>query len=313
MNFDKTGLTPIVCVLGATGSGKNDLALELSRNFSLEIINFDSRQVYKGLEIITAQPSPEDKKLCAHHLYGFLEINKGISAGKFTEMASSAINKTASRKKLPFLVGGTGLYLRSLIYGLAEIPKIPDQIIKDIQKELSNHGIETLYQELSRVDPVYSSTITARDRQKISRALGVYRTTGEPISKWHERQNKKPRYKALLLGIKTDLEELTPFLALRIEKMIGRGAIDEVQRAYEYSGQNFSLPGFSGIGCREIISYIEKEMDLQQAKSLWLKNTRAYAKRQITWFRKEPGIIWTAPGDFSKASMQVEKFLKNVF
>ncbi len=308
MNDNNRKNPRIICVMGPTGSGKNELVLRLSQEFPLEIINFDSRQVYADLPIITAQPSESDKQTCPHHLYGFLGLNDKISAGRFVEKAGQTIAQVSGKGRIPFLVGGTGLYLRSLIFGLAHIPPVPEETQSGLERECLESGIQSLFQRLLSIDPDYARTITERDRQKIIRALGVHITTGKPFSIWHKEQSKHPYYHALKLGIMRETQELTPFLEQRITQMITAGAVEEMEKAWEKSGRNRDCPAFSGIGCREVISFIEGETDLDKARALWLKNTRAYAKRQVTWFRKEPDISWIEPGDLQKGRSLVNDF-----
>lgn len=302
-------LPRIVCVIGPTCSGKNDLALGLSKDFPLEIINFDSRQVYADLPVITAQPLEGEKQVCPHHLYGFLGLKDRISAGWFVERARECIKDVHARGGVPVLVGGTGMYLRSLVYGLADIPAVSGKITRELENECRRFGVQKLHQRLGSVDPVYAGSITNKDRQKIVRALGVYIATGKPFSMWHQEQNKNPRYNVLKLGIMKQLEELTPRLEHRITRMIQEGAIEEVRRAWEKSRHDPLCPAFSGIGCREVIEYIKGEIDLNQARRLWLKQTRAYAKRQLTWFRKEPDIVCTARNKGREELVRVNDFL----
>lgn len=310
MNTSDKRLPKIVCVLGPTGSGKNDLALDLRSFFPLEVINFDSRQVYADLPVVTAQPSEMEKKLCPHHLYGFLGLQERISAGKFVEMARQCIAEVTARGSIPFLVGGTGLYLRSLTYGLADIPLVPQKITDELEKQCLQSGVQLLYQSLKLVDPDYAGKITGRDRQKIVRALGVYEASGKPFSIWHKEQSKTPLYDVLKLGIMKDLNDLEPDLDTRISRMIDAGAVEEVKKAWTDSGYDAELPAFSGIGCREIIDYIQGETDLEQTRKSWLKKTRSYAKRQLTWFRKEQDIKWLQPGDMNTGKSLVNHFLE---
>jgi tRNA dimethylallyltransferase len=310
VTHNHNGLPGIVCVMGPTGSGKNDLALKLKQEFSIEIINFDSRQVYADLPIVTAQPSEWEKQSCPHHLYGFLGLREKISAGRFVDMARQAITEVSNRGRIPFLVGGTGLYLRSLIHGLAHIPDVPEKIQTELENESSQSGVDSIYQRLVYVDPVYAGTITPRDRQKIIRALGVSIATGKIFSDWHKEQGQKTFYHALKIGITWELEELAPRLRQRIAAMVKSGAIEEVEKAWIKCKRDPGCPGLSGIGCREILSYINKQTDLDQTIDLWVKNTRAYAKRQLTWFRKEPDIFWVKPGEAKKAAALVNDFLR---
>lgn len=282
----------LVCIAGPTGSGKNNLALELSRHIDLEIINFDSRQVYADLPIVTAQPGIEDQNRVPHHMYGFLKLWDRISAGAFVDLAVQEIAGVRSRGAVPFLVGGTGLYLRALIYGLADIPQVPREIAEAIEEMYNKQGIEALRQELQEVDPEYCSRISSGDRQKMARALGVYRATGTAFSQWHRNQSRQPRFRALMMGIRTGLDRLAPVLEKRISKMIEQGAVEEVKRAWNKCGRNAHCPAFSGIGCRELAGWLRGETDFEQARRQWLTNTRAYAKRQLTWFAREKDFYW---------------------
>lgn len=300
----------IVCIIGPTGSGKNELALRLSEHFPLEIINFDSRQVYVDLPVITAQPSDGEKQVCPHHLYGFLGLRDRISAGRFVDRARQAIEKVCSRGRVPFLVGGTGMYLRSLVHGLAQMPQVPDSVQNELENTCRASGVEALYARLVAFDPVYARTITPRDRQKIVRALGVCLASGKPFSRWHREQDKRPLYNALKLGVMTGLEELTPKLRKRIGDMIRNGAVDEVRKAWEKSGHDHSCPAFTGIGCREVLGYILGQADLDETLNVWHKNTRAYAKRQLTWFRKEQELFPADPKVPAKSAQVISEFLE---
>ncbi|WP_457570659.1 tRNA (adenosine(37)-N6)-dimethylallyltransferase MiaA [Desulfovulcanus sp.] len=281
----------IICILGPTGTGKTDLALTLAKKVDISVINFDSRQVYKELPVVTAQPSAQEQSVCPHYLYGFLTIREKISAGEFVSLASDLIWREWKRQRLPVLVGGTGLYLRSLLYGLAPIPPVPDSVREEVKLKCEKYGPENLYRELKKIDKEYAEKIHPRDRQRITRALEVYLGTGTTVSDWHKRHKPELKFSALKIGLSYDLDELTKRLAIRIDKMLSLGAVEEVQKAYSMY-KDETLPGFSGIGCPEIIAYLKGDITFEEARKMWLKNTRAYAKRQITWFKKEDDIFW---------------------
>ncbi|WP_320008730.1 tRNA (adenosine(37)-N6)-dimethylallyltransferase MiaA [Maridesulfovibrio sp.] len=298
---------PVVCILGPTGAGKTATSLGLAREFPVRVINFDSRQVYSDFPVITAQPSPEERAVCPHELYGFLPTTETINAAGFVELAKERID-AAQEKELPVLVGGTGMYLQSLTSGLAPIPDIPDDIRERIRKRAEEEGGPALYAELAKVDPEYCERTHPNNRQRNARALEVYEATGKPFTWWHNREVPPSPYDFLKLGIKVDLDQLTPLLKLRIEKMLEAGAIDEARRAWELCPDE-NAPGWTGIGCMELMRFIKGEINIEETVRLWARNTRAYAKRQLTWFKREQDIHWFAPEEHDKAVKFVELWL----
>lgn len=312
MTENSLNLSPIVCVLGPTGTGKSKLALYLAYQFNGEIINFDSRQFYKNFPCITDQPSNEYKRQCPHWLYGIFEINEKLDAGKFKELAEHAIEKVLAKDHLPILVGGTGLYLQALLYGLAPIPNIPDSIRRQILKKFKEKGIDYLYSWLKDVDPKAADNIHKKDRQRITRALEVYKFTGKPISWWQEQYKKKqPQYNALKIGLWKDLNELISDLSIRIDRMLEQEALQEVRQVWQHY-PNENVPGWTAIGCTEILQYLRGHCTLVEAKEQWLQKTRAYAKRQLTWFKKEENIIWFRPEEKEKIKNKIEKWLRDI-
>ena len=281
----------IICLLGPTGTGKSAVATALAREFHGEVVNFDSRQVYRDFPIITAQPSPDEQKACPHHLYGFLDSRERTSVGKFTARAEERIADIEARGALPILVGGTGLYIRTLTQGMAPIPTVPPEIGKRLRQELKEQGLPSFRARLEREDPVYAAKIHPNDPQRTLRALEVLAATGKPLSWWHGRPTAQSGHNALKIAITTERKALTGMLAERIEAMLRAGAVEEARRAFT-TCPDPEAPAWSAIGCAELLLYIQGEIDLDQARALWLKRTRAYAKRQMTWFNKEPGIEW---------------------
>lgn len=303
-------LPEIICILGPTGSGKNKLALELSSSFPVQIINFDSRQVYQGVPIITAQPGEDEFEVCPHHLYGFLRPDESISAGRFVEMARDCIARVSQQSGIPILVGGTGMYLRSLVQGLARIPPVGEVVRRDLQMRCREEGPEILHRELRRIDPEYAARISARDRQRITRALEVYQSTGYNITAWHRSQPSGPFFRVLKMGVQTEWEQLVHGLQKRIQVMLQAGAVEEVQALCRGYGFNRDLPALTGIGCREVMDFLAGETDMQTCVQRWFKNTRDYAKRQLTWFRKEPDVHWVETGNFFEAKGMFENFFE---
>lgn len=293
-------LPKVLCILGPTGAGKTEAAVALAEALGGGVVNFDSRQVYRGIPIITAQPAEEEKRGVPHLLYGFLDPCESMSAGTFIAMAEEAMAGLRAQGLLPILVGGTGLYLDGLLHGLAEIPAVPPEVREEVQAECDRLGTARLHARLAEVDPDYAARIHPNDRQRITRALEVHAATGRTFSEWHRLQQSRSarrRYDALKIGVRLDMAELEPRLALRIERMLAAGALEEMRRAYDLC-PNESAPGFTGIGCRELLDFILGRAGLEEAKHAWLKRTRAYAKRQMTWFRSDPDIHWFGPGEF---------------
>ncbi|MFO8032884.1 MAG: tRNA (adenosine(37)-N6)-dimethylallyltransferase MiaA [Desulfohalobiaceae bacterium] len=286
----------VICVLGPTGTGKSSLALHLARKLPLQVVNFDSRQVYADFPLITAQPGEEERKVCRHWLYGFLNSDQRLDAAGYSELADQVLAWIGDSGSLPLLVGGTGLYLKALLQGLAPVPQVPEEIRQQVLQRCALLGPQALHQELVRVDPELAQRLHPRDRQRITRALEVYQATGAPLSSWQKAQPQaQARYQALKIGLWPDMQQLWSKLEERIEIMLQSGAVQEVEQAWERCGQE-SAPAWTGIGCRELLDYILGRCFLQEAKQKWLRRTRAYAKRQLTWFKKDPEVHWLSPG-----------------
>lgn len=307
-------LPKVLCILGPTGAGKTDAAVALAEGLGGGVVNFDSRQVYRCLPIVTAQPTREEQRAVPHLLYGFLEPCESISAGSFTALAEEAMAELRGKGLLPILVGGTGMYLDGLLLGLAEIPPVPDEIRRAVQAECERLGTARMHELLVAIDPRYAAKIHANDRQRITRALEVHAATGRTFSQWHDLQQSQasaPRHDALKIGVALSMTDLEARLALRIERMLEAGALEEMRRAYALCPDEHA-PGFTGIGCHELLEVILGRTSLEEGKHIWLKRTRAYAKRQLTWFRRDTGIHWFAPSDLAAMLDLAQSWLHRV-
>ncbi len=288
-----------VCILGPTGSGKTGAALALAQSHEdklpVTVINYDSRQVYAGFPIVTAQPDAEERALCPHQLYGFLPTAEAMTAARFAELARAEISQAREQGRVPVLVGGTGLYLRALEHGLADIPPVPQEVRDWVLARMEREGPQALHVDLAQADPATAARLHPNDTQRIARALEVFLGTGRPLSAWFADQKQDQTGVELCkVGLSYTLRELEPGFKKRIEAMLARGAVDEVRRAWEDTPER-SAPGYSGIGCPELLSHLLDGLDLAEASGLWFRNTRAYAKRQLTWFAKEQGVHWVRP------------------
>jgi len=301
-------LPRVVCIAGPTGTGKSAVALRLAAEAGGELINADSRQVYADFPLITAQPGPEEQRRCPHHLYGFLRIAEQINAGQWGRLAAAKIAECAARGSLPIMVGGTGLYIRAMTQGMADIPPVEPAVAQRLEAEYAQHGSQALHARLEKADPAYAASTHARNRQRILRALGVWESTGRTFSWWHGQERKYPRCRVLLLVLRAELRELVPRLEQRISAMLEAGALDEARRALAGCADP-KAPGWSGIGCAELYRHLCGELSLEQARALWLGNTRAYAKRQLTWFRGQGDAVWMEACDLEGMHAKMRAFL----
>jgi tRNA dimethylallyltransferase len=298
----------LLCLVGATGTGKTAAALALAQALRGGVVNFDSRQVYAGLGVVTAQPTAEERAVCPHALYGYLPINTPVRAGAFAGEIMDQARAYRDQGLAPILVGGTGLYLKSLVDGLAPIPDIAPQIREDVVRECRDQGSQVLHGRLQLIDPDYAAKIHPNDPQRICRALEVFTATGQTLTWWHGRTCRPAGLRVLKIGLSVDLASLTPRLARRIDLMLEAGAQDEVRLAYAGCPDRFA-PGFSGIGCPELLAVMLDGVSLDQARRDWLRSTRAYAKRQLTWFNKDNEIFWHHPEDVDGIVTRARRFL----
>lgn len=286
----------VICLAGPTGCGKTAAAIELAHALDAEIVNADSRQVYADFPCITAQPSAEERAACPHHLYGFLPTEARISAGRWADMAVETVRRLRDAGKRALLVGGTGLYFQTLLRGIADIPPVAPEISARWLERLAEEGPVPLHAELARRDAVYAARIHPHDRQRIVRALEVQDATGKPFSWWHEHAMSAPLCAGPLLYLAPTLDWLEPRLARRIDQMLAEGALEEARTARRRNDDP-AAPGWSGIGCAEVLAHLRGELSLEDCRALWLRHTRAYAKRQLTWFRGRREAVAVPPGE----------------
>lgn len=291
---DETPGRFLPCIMGPTGAGKTAASFALAELFDLSVVNADSRQVYRDFPIITAQPDKEERARCPHLLYGYLPTREKIGAGAYVRAAEKAMAREVAGGRQPVLVGGTGLYFRALLSGIAPIPPVPEEIAEKWQERCDSEGGPALHALLAQKDPAYAAKIHPNDRQRVTRALEVLEATGRPFSWWHERTPPASPYRSCKIGIAMPLSELEAPLARRIDAMLRTGALEEARAALDICSDP-AAPGWSGIGCAEVYRHLAGELSLEECRALWLKNTRAYAKRQLTWFRADPEIRWFAP------------------
>ena len=273
----------VLILFGPTASGKSNIALKISANVKATIINADSMQVYKNLRILTSRPSEEDEKKFSHRLYGIMDGAENCSVASWLELAKEEIQISWNQNTLPILVGGTGMYLKSLMEGISEIPSIPDSIKLETEEVLKNKGLEYLYKRL--VESTKQTVINKQDKQRIIRAFNVLKSTGKSIEEW-QKVNKKiledVDFEIYLPPI--ERENLYKTSEERFDEMFEKGAVEEVQGLLEQNiDVNCSV--MKAIGVREIQGYLNNEISEEACINLTKKNTRNYIKRQLTWIR----------------------------
>jgi tRNA dimethylallyltransferase len=278
--------------MGPTGSGKSELAIALSEAVGGEIVSVDSAQVFRGLDIGTAKPSAEERSRAPHHLIDVVDPNAQWSAAAFAENADRAIAEIRSRGRRPILCGGTGLWLRALIHGVFEAPSIAPEIREPIRRALETLGAPALHEELRALDPEAAARLHPNDAQRIGRALEVVRQTGVPISKLQaEHGFKAERYPLIGIALRWEHARFEARLGERTRAMYARGWIAEVESLIA-RGVDPHGPGLSIIGYRDVVQHLEGKLSRAAAEEETRLATRRYARRQRSWFGKEPAIEW---------------------
>ena len=298
-----------ILIAGPTASGKSALALRVAETMGGVIVNADSMQVYRDLCIVTARPSLEEERRVPHRLYGHCDAAENYSAGRWCLDAKVALAEAEELDKLPILVGGTGLYFKALISGLAAIPPIDPAIRASLRERLAREGVEPLHGELSKRDPASAKRLMPRDRSRILRALEVVEATGRTISEWH-REGMPPvldSENALKIFLTPERDELWQRIDARFDAMLAAGALEEV-RALDARKLPEHLPAMKAHGVPWLRKYLHGEMSLVEATAGAKNDTRHYAKRQATWFRNQmPGWLWVRP---EEAEGMIEKSVR---
>lgn len=282
---------PVVGLVGPTGVGKSEVALELAERLGAEIVVADSRQVYRGLDIGTAKPSSEDRARVPHHLVDVVEPDQPYNAGRYERDARACIDGLMARGVKALVVGGTGLYLRALLWGLCDGPPADDDFRAE-WRERERESPGALYRRLVDVDPHAAASIHPHDLPKVLRAVEVHAFTGVPLSAIHtEHGFRTPRYPHVIVGLRRVREDLYRRIDARVDAMLAQGLVDEVETLRQ-RGWSPRLPAMRAVGYRQIFDVFEGRYPMDDAASVIARETRRYAKRQMTWFGSDPDIRW---------------------
>ncbi|HJZ64881.1 MAG TPA: tRNA (adenosine(37)-N6)-dimethylallyltransferase MiaA [Candidatus Acidoferrum sp.] len=308
--------TPLVAIVGPTASGKSALGIALAKRFDGEIVACDSTQLYRGFDIGTAKPTKAERAEIPHHLLDVLNPEEASTAGDYRGRAEVVLVNLKARKKLPIFTVGTGLYLRALLEGLTELPQRSEEIRERLRESAAGHSPRHLHGMLAKLDAETAAKIAPADEQKIIRAIEVCLLTAKPISEVH-RTGRKPLlgWRAVKIGLQPPREGLVQRIHARTDTMLASGWLEEVQSLLAKSYPENAKP-FDFIGYHELREVLNRTMPLSEARGAIQQATRQYAKRQITWFRRERGVHWLVgfgddPGVQIAAATYVAEMFKN--
>jgi len=299
----------LIIILGPTCVGKSGTAIKIAKIFNGEIINCDSMQVYRGFDIGTDKIPFGQRENIPHHLLDIISPSTQFTAADFIRLALKAIEKIHKKNKLPIITGGTGLYLKALLDGLFPEGKSDPNIRKRLEAEAEERGLESLSEKLKTIDPQYAEKIGNNDKYRIIRALEVFEATNKTMSAhFAHTQSFVEDFHILKIGLKIDRQILYTNIEKRVDKMFSGGLVNEVKCLLEKGVSEESAP-FRALGYKHVLKFLKKELNLEEAKRLTKQDTRHYAKRQMTWFRKMGGIQWFNPEEFDSLKKHTMEFL----
>ncbi len=298
----------IVVVCGPTGIGKTAVGIELAAKLGGEIISADSMQIYRHMDIGTAKSTPDEQAQVVHHMIDIVDPDEDFDAAQFLSRARAIIAELDSRGRIPFVVGGTGLYIKALLHGMFQPESLGSEVRNRLKKEADEYGCHLLYDRLKKCDPESAGRLHPNDTYRIIRALEVFESTGKTIGAFHRDHDFADEpYRVLKIGLTVDRQTLYDRIDHRVDAMIDAGFVDEVHRLLEM-GFAPDLKSMQSIGYRHIIDFIGGSMPWDESVRTLKRDTRRYAKRQLTWFGADPTITWRDPAQIKDIISAVEKF-----
>jgi tRNA dimethylallyltransferase len=285
----------VVCLVGPTASGKTTLALELGEVLGAEVVSVDSRQIYRRMDIGTAKPTPDERRRVRHHCLDLIDPEETFDAARFRAAATHALDDVRARGRHALVVGGTGLWVRVLLRGLCPAPPRAPAVRAALRALAAQRGPDELHRHLAVLDPPAAARVHPRDTVRVERALEVVFSSGRRLSDWQAAHRfAESSYDALLVGLAVALPDLEERIATRARRMVTAGFADEVRRL-RASGLADTAPAWASVGYREMRAHVDGACDLEAAVGSLVVSTRRFAKRQRTWFRAEPGVLWRDP------------------
>ena len=303
---------PLVVLLGPTAVGKSRIATHVAKYFDTDVLAADSRQVYRGMDIGTDKPTAEERQAVPHRLIDLVAPGETFNAGWYRRAAMVEIERLYAANRLPLVVGGTGLYIRTLIRGLCPAPEADPLVRADLKKLREAGGRDSLYAELARVDPETAARLHPNDESKMIRALEVYRLSGRPLSTMHdEHRFQETPFSALLIGLQRLKETLYRRIEERIDWQLTHGMVEET-RLLLGQGYGRELGSMKGLGYRQVGAYLANECDYSEMVRRFKRDTRRFAKRQMTWFRSEAGVAWLSIEDNEPYERTAERVIARI-
>jgi tRNA dimethylallyltransferase len=301
----------LVVICGPTGIGKTAAAIDIARRFDGEIIGADAMQVYRRMEIGTAKPSVAEQELVRHHLIDVVEPDEPFDASRYCNLARQAAAELHACEVLPVVTGGTGLYIKALLYGVFQADP-PDPVVRTrLEEEAERSGPQALHRRLEDIDPEAAERIHPNDRFRIVRALETAEATGETITAHQKRHRfQDSPYRAFQIGLTMDRDRLYERINSRVEAMLQAGFAEEV-RGLLAAGCSPETKSMQSLGYRHMVAYLQNRLSWEEAVRTMKRDHRRYAKRQLTWFRSDPEIVWTEPQKISELYSAIEDFLAN--
>lgn len=283
----------LLVIVGPTGSGKTDLSIRLALHYGAPILSTDSRQFYRGMPIGTAQPDDHQLQMVEHHFIASHDITDDLSCGEYAVQALACLERLFVDHDWVVAVGGSGLYVQALCEGMDDLPQADPTLRAELGRRLQTEGLEVLVEELRRLDPVYYEKVDRRNPARVVRALEVCLQTGRPYSEQRTGQRQRRPFGIVKIGIDLPREELYERIDRRVDRMLADGLEAEARALYPYRALN----ALQTVGYREFFDYFEGRTSYEEAVRLIKRNSRRYAKRQLTWFRRDPEIRWFRPTD----------------
>ncbi|NVJ87033.1 MAG: tRNA (adenosine(37)-N6)-dimethylallyltransferase MiaA [Algoriphagus sp.] len=286
----------LILIVGPTAVGKTELCLNLAKKFNTDIVSCDSRQFYREMEIGTAKPTPQELAEVPHHLINSISIEDPYDVKQFEEDALKILDKLFREKDVVIMTGGSGLFAKVISEGIDEMPEVDPQFRKQLIQEFEEKGITHLQEELKKADPDYYALVDTQNPQRLMRALEIIRGTGKPFSSFRQQKKVERPFRVLKIGLNRERDELYRRIDARMDLMIDEGLFEEAEKLFEKRHLN----ALQTVGYQEIFGYLEGNYDREEAIRLLKRNSRRYAKRQLTWFKKDAEIQWFKPGELNQ-------------
>ncbi len=305
MTTTTTNSKRLIVIVGATGSGKTDLSIRLARHYHAPILSTDSRQLYKGMPIGTAQPTEEQLREAEHHFIACLDVEQEFNCGQFEQQALELLKRLFADHDTVVAVGGSGLYIRALCEGMDDLPTGDPEIRRSLSEKLQREGLAALCEELKQRDPRYYEQVDRSNPARVLRALEVCRQTGRPYSEQRTGERRSRDFRIIKIGTEMERATLYERINRRVDQMIDEGLEQETRALYPKK----ELNALQTVGYKELFGYLDGAWSREEAIELIKRNTRRYAKRQLTWFRRDPEIFWAAPDKTDKIIAYIDSCL----